>query len=451
MKRLLFYLMILIILGSCGNTGNGELIGVQNRPKFYQPDPYGMAYIPMGSYTMGAGDQDVPYSQLHQPKTISIAAFYMDETEVTNNEYRQFVYWVRDSIARYMLGDILPEKYLIEENLETGEIYDPPYLNWEEDIEWDGEEEREVLQDLFLPEHERYYRKKQLDTRLLYFKYYWIDLLAAARKDYSLGDVKEGGLSNRPEGLSDRSVYIRQETINIYPDTLCWLHDYVYSYNEPMTKQYFWHPAFDNYPVVGVTWKQAKAFCVWRTQLLNSFLAQNDEVTVNEFRLPTEAEWEWAARGGYALSPYPWGGPYTRNGKGCFLGNFKPMRGDYVDDGGLTTVVVGHYPPNDFGLFDMAGNVAEWTIDAYDESTFNFSWDMNQTYTYDAKETDPPSLKRKVTRGGSWKDIAYYLQVYARSYEFQDTAKSFVGFRCVQNYLGRQKGDNPNRASYVRN
>lgn len=451
MKRLLFYLMILIILGSCGNTGNGELIGVQNRPKFYQPDPYGMAYIPMGSYTMGAGDQDVPYSQLHQPKTISIAAFYMDETEVTNNEYRQFVYWVRDSIARYMLGDILPEKYLIEENLETGEIYDPPYLNWEEDIEWNGEEEREVLQDLFLPEHERYYRKKQIDTRLLYFKYYWIDLLSAARKDYSQGDVKEGGLSNRSEGLSDRSVYIRQETINIYPDTLCWLHDYVYSYNEPMTKQYFWHPAFDNYPVVGVTWKQAKAFCVWRTQLLNSFLTQNDEVTVNEFRLPTEAEWEWAARGGYALSPYPWGGPYTRNGKGCFLGNFKPMRGDYVDDGGLTTVVVGHYPPNDFGLFDMAGNVAEWTIDAYDEATYNFSWDMNQTYTYDAKETDPPSLKRKVTRGGSWKDIAYYLQVYARSYEFQDTAKSFVGFRCVQNYLGRQKGDNPNRASYVRN
>jgi gliding motility-associated lipoprotein GldK len=450
MKRLFFFLLVIVVLGSCKNTGNGELIGVDKRPRFYQPDPYGMAYIPMGSFTMGIGDQDVPAAQIHQPRTISLSAFYMDETEITNNEYRQFVYYVRDSIARRLLGDLKPEVYLIEENKETGEVYDPPILNWDEEIDWNGEEEREALEEIYLPEHERYFRKKEIDTRKLFYEYYWVDWQAAAQKDFNTaGDPTNGMFANRPQGMTDRSVYVRKEVINIYPDTLAWIKDYAYSYNEPATQRYFSHPAYDNYPVVGVNWSQAKAFCIWRTELLNSYLSSKEEAVLNEFRLPTEAEWEWAARGGYELNPYPWGGPYTRNGKGCFLANFKPMRGNYVGDGGQTTVVVGHYPPNDFGLYDMAGNVAEWTNDAYDESTYNFAWDMNPTYTYSARETDSPTLKRKVVRGGSWKDVAYYLQVYARSYEYQDTAKCYVGFRCVQNYLGRQKGDNPSKASYI--
>ena len=218
-----------------------------------------------------------------------------------------------------------------------------------------------------------------------------------------------------------------------------------------MTEKYFWHPAYDNYPVVGVSWKQAKAFCVWRSQLLHSYHNQRGEVIVNEFRLPTESEWEWAARGGLQLSPYPWGGPYIRNTEGCFLGNYKPLRGNYIDDGGIQTVIAAHYAPNDFGLYDMSGNVAEWTNDAFDESAYNFTWDLNMSYDYTAKETDAPALKRKVIRGGSWKDVGYYLQVSSRSYEYQDTAKCYIGFRCVQTYLGRQKDDNPATSSNIYN
>ena len=445
-----------MFLASCSNSGNGELVGTRGKSKpFYQPDPYGMVFIPMGSYTMGAGDEDLTNSHMIQPKTISVSAFFMDETEITNDEYRQFVYWVRDSIARTILGDVNPEEFLIEENEKTGEIYDPPYLNWKTDIDWNSEDQdiRDAIEEMYLPEHERFFRRKEIDTRKLMYEYYWVDLHAAAKKDFSEpADYRNAGLANRPQGLRDRSVYVRKETIAVYPDTLAWIHDYTYSFNDPLTEKYFWHSAYDNYPVVGVNWKQARAFCVWRTEFLNAHLrSKKGGIDLAEFRLPTEAEWEWAARGGYSLNPYPWGGPYTRNEKGCFLANFKPLRGNYIADGGLRTVIAAHYPPNDWGLYDMSGNVAEWTNSAFDPSTYNFTWDMNPNYTYAAKEDDPPVMKRKVIRGGSWKDIAYYLQVTTRSYEYQDTSKSYIGFRCIQPYLGRNKGDNPNKASRVYN
>jgi len=453
MKRLFFLLLIIIAISSCKNSGNGELTGVDNRPKFFQPDPYGMTFIPLGSYTMGVGEQDIPYTQMNTPKTVTVGSFYMDETEITNNEYRQFVFWVRDSIARLLMGEINPEEFYIEENPNTGELYDPPYLNWETTIEWDEEETAQTLEEMYLPENERYFRKKEIDTRKLNFEYYWIDLHAAAKKekepDLDSTILENPSLVNRPKNRIGRDQFVRKETINVYPDTLCWIHDFAYSYNEPLAKTYFWHPTYDNYPVVGVTWKQARAFCVWRTNLFNSYLESREQAGLNDFRLPTESEWEWAARGGEAANPFPWGGPYSRNDKGCLLANFKPNRGNYVDDGGTTPVIAGHYPANSFGLYDMAGNVSEWTNSAFDESANIFTWDLNPDYSYHAKFNDPVSMKRKVIRGGSWKDIEYYLLVSTRDYEYQDTAKSYIGFRCVQSYLGRSKNDNPSRASNV--
>jgi len=169
---------------------------------------------------------------------------------------------------------------------------------------------------------------------------------------------------------------------------------------------------------------------------MNASLRAQGMVDVQNYRLPLETEWEYAARGGLDLSKYPWGGPYTRNYEGCFLANFKPLRGNYIDDGAAYTSAVASFEPNEFGLYDMSGNVAEWTSCAYHPSSYIFSHDLNPDYKYNAKPDDPPILKRKVIRGGSWKDIGYYLQVSARDYEYQDSAKCFIGFRNVRTYIG---------------
>ena len=113
-------------------------------------------------------------------------------------------------------------------------------------------------------------------------------------------------------------MFIERPEINIFPDTLVWTSDYTYSYNDPLSRNYFHHPAFDDYPVVGVSWKQAVAFSKWRTHILDNYLNDREEPLHDQFRLPTESEWEYAARGGYDLAPYPWGGPYTTNDADVF-------------------------------------------------------------------------------------------------------------------------------------
>ncbi len=478
-KLLLFYVAAVLTLYSCNQGGRGELVGVQGRPTWYQNTPYGMLYIPAGSYNMGPGDQDVPWAHTSRAKTVSVPAFYMDQTEISNNEYRQFVYYVRDSLARRKLSEDYADEFLVPRYDDEGNELDESEwdLNWMTKLRYYDPNYMPILSDMYMPDHERYYRRKVFDTRKLIFEYYWIDMVAAAKRgnlhikdnpedplhrtlsnpndpvtndpigqDLNLGHRNRLGQDNAIRGHSDRSRFIIKETINVYPDTLCWIRDFTYSFNDPMTNMYFWHPAYDDYPVVGVTWTQAKAFSVWRTQLLNSWLEANGEFFVQDFRLPTEAEWEYAARGGLDLNPYPWGGPYIRNAHGCFLGNFKPMRGRYMEDGGFYTVKVTSYHPNDYGLYCMAGNAAEWTETAYDESAYEFTHDLSPEYRYNALDNDAPAQKRKVIRGGSWKDIAYYLQTGTRTFEYQDSAKSYISFRCVMSYLGRGGPDQAEEA-----
>ncbi len=441
MKKVLALSVIFVtILSGCSNSGGGELTGVAQRGTFYEPDPYGMLFIPQGSFNMGPNDQDAAWSLTAQTKTVSIRSFWMDETEITNTEYRQFINWVRDSIARKLLGDQF-EEFIIAED-EYGNEIDPPFLNWDEPIEWDNEEFAEILDEMYLPENERFFRRKEIDSRKLNYEYEWVDLQQAAKKTnrYNFETKQYEGVvynhTGEEETINDRSAFIMKDMVNVYPDTLCWISDFTYSFNEPWTEKYFWHVGFYEYPVVGITHEQATAFAIWRSRYMNNYLMSKGEPEVMWYRLPTEAEWEYASRGGLENQMYPWGGLYTRNNKGCFLANFKPLRGRYADDGGNTSMAVASYAPNDFGLYDMSGNVAEWTSSAFDESAYSFTHDFNPTYKYNALPDDPHVMKRKVIRGGSWKDIGFYLQCGTRTYEYQDSAKSYIGFRCVRDYIG---------------
>jgi gliding motility-associated lipoprotein GldK len=365
-----------------------------------------MVYIPAGTFHMGPSDEDISASYTSKNKQVSMNDFWMDATEITNNEYRQFVLWVRDSIAATVLNY-------------TKQTPDgSSFIDWAKvrTIKWSDPKMQEQLSALIITPDNRINGKKEFDVRKLQYRVETFDFKEAAKRE---------------NASMPRGSFIIRDSTPIYPDTLVWIRDFSYSYNEPYAKKYFSHPAYGNYPVVGVTWKQANAFCAWRSQYLNSFLESKGRIQESDFRLPTEAQWEYAARGGRSQVPYPWGGPYLRNKKGCLLANFKPGRGNYPEDGGLYTVRADAYWPNDFGLYNMAGNVAEWTSSLYYEGAYNFQNDMNPDIRYNALESDPPRMKRKVVRGGSWKDIGYFLQNSTRAYEYQDTAKSYIGFRCV--------------------
>jgi gliding motility-associated lipoprotein GldK len=371
----------------------------------------------------------------------------MDETEITNSEYKQFVFWVRDSIIRSklaLMADLASDpatgplanyrfpdttdnanvyvKYMMTNYGSMGNINSPTqgrFLNWKEDLIWNLDELPsmeyvEVMDSLWLPLEESFDGRRMIDVRKLKYQFSWLDREAAAR-----------------EGTTRKDQVI-PELVPVYPDTTVWVKDFAYSYNDPMHQDYFWHNAYSDYPVVGINWNQAKAFASWRTKWKNDYLAtKKNESRVPHFRLPSEAEWEYAARGGLEFAKYPWGGPYTTSDRGCFLANFKPDRGDYAVDGALYTMEARSYNKNGYGLYNMSGNVAEWTGTAYNEASYYFGSTMNPN-------VEDRQNHRKVIRGGSWKDLAYFLEVSSRTYEYADTARSYIGFRTVQDYLGTE-------------
>ena len=312
--------------------------------------------------------------------------------------------------------------------------------------------------------------------------------------------------------------FVRQDSAEeVYkaalPDTTVWARDL--SFNDPYVTYYLRYPGFRYFPVVGVNWLQADDYCTWRTAKVNERLASGDDSkpgkkkkkgkkgdeaaaegaegtasagaagalgdgksgtsiengnTLPNYRLPTEAEWEYAAQALVGTQEvgnenqeekriYPWSGKSTRNAygrkQGQFLANFKRGRGDYagiagsLNDGAMITESIYSYPPNDYGLYNMAGNVNEWVQDVYRPLSFQDVEDLNpfrrNGVSDPAKDYDYKGYQSlindevRVYKGGSWRDVAYWLSPGTRRFMAQDSATATIGFRCAMINAGSNK------------
>lgn len=312
----------------------------------------GITIVPGGSFTKNRMvsydkylDEDTTLLYPGELKRDSVASFYISDHEVTNTEYREFVYWVRDSIARAKLFKRSPldQKHLwgtytniVTVNKDsTGQYF---VLNWDTELDYSDPVVSYLIDDMYLSDG-RFYKRREIDVR---------------RYLYRFDDIQNGDTIT--------------EVLNVYPDTLCWVRDFPYLFNSAMTKNYFWHPSYDNYPLVGITWNQAKAYCDWRTKRYAEELnkmgrKKRSKYVAVKFTLPNNNQWSYVSRT-YIID-------HNRNfmlSKKGYIGNFgdiilnsgipvKSLRGD----GAFQTASVKSYPKNEFGLYDMFGNVSEWT------------------------------------------------------------------------------------------
>lgn len=414
----------------------------------------GMVLIPGGNTELG-GFVDPLTGKVAPTKAITVSPFWMDETEVTNQQYREFVFWVRDSIIRERLSDASyggDPTFKVLVRTANGEPV-KQRLNWLKPIPWKNPTAREkaAIQSV-IGENTTIAEESGLNTASLNFRYDWFDSKSyyafaissqtggpksvqiskdTAYVDYR-GDIIRETLKR--ETFGDKADFTNTYIINIYPDVLSWMTDFANARNEQYAKNYFTLPLFDRFPVVGVSWEQADAYCAWRT---DRFRAQNPGRTAGfeGYRLPTEAEWTFAAKNGRAELSYPWFSDQTHTTDGLAHANF-------IGSQDLKDLVspVATFLPNRFGLYDMAGNVSEWTTTTYTESSDLMTDEVNPDYSYRAVLTDPSILKRKIVKGGSWRDSGEAISANSRSVEYQDKGRSYIGFRCVRSWGIDEKG-----------
>ena len=444
MKKIIVYITLAILVAACAPSSrhSGEVTGVGGTA-WNEPTPYGMVLISRGSYKMGPAEKDSIWGTQQEPRAVSIDAFWMDETEITNSKYKQFVFWVRDSIIRERLADPAyggNEVFKIEEDREGNPI--KPRLNWDKAIPWRNPNEDEARA------IESVYRinpitgERQLDAAQMNYRYEIFDHTEAskrknrldpARRDLNTDhtpDYDEIVMISKDTAYIDEDGRIIRETItrplgsefdflntyivNIYPDTTVWVNDFENAYNEPYVRLYFSHAGYNDYPVVGVSWEQANAFCAWRTALLKGSVGRN-AVVIEPYRLPTEAEWEYAARGGTETPYFFTGNPKDFSDQGFWRKFFDAKTdsiGSYViysKNSKNKTQEPDLVKANPFGLKNMLGNVMEYCADKYDPEAYAKSG---------SSATDPLVTEGTewVVRGGNYTSDAADLRCASRDY-----------------------------------
>ncbi len=487
-SEVILYVMAAMMLTACFGSRSastsgrgGEVVGVGGGKAFNEPSPYGMTQVRRGYLKMGIDQQDSLWGKETPVKDISVDGFWMDETEVTNSEYKQFVYYVRDSILRERLADPAyggDESYKITEDKNGDPV--KPHLNWKKNLpRKPNEDEQRAFESLYVTNPVT--GEKMLDASQLNYKYEIYDYTTAALRRNRLNPEERNlntDLTVNPDEvvmISKDTAYIDDEgrivretinrplsgpwdflntyIVNVYPDTTCWVNDFRNSDNEMYMRSYFSNPTYNEYPVVGVTWEQANAFCAWRTDYLLKGLG-NEARYIQRYRLPTEAEWEYACRAGTSTDYY-WGDEFGNEGAEHANGlDFKsaerfqwrlpPISGAADDDGYRVTAPVGEFGWNPWRLYDMSGNAAEWCYDWYDPKAYSdpemagpdpvkrapVSVGFTRYRPFDAGTWTTETACR-VIRGGDWGMEPKKLRSAYRFFMPPNESDTAVGFRPV--------------------
>ncbi|MBV2227355.1 MULTISPECIES: SUMF1/EgtB/PvdO family nonheme iron enzyme [Sphingobacterium] len=368
------------------------------------PAPPGMVYIPSGTILFkGSLDSG------NVGKNVSLSAFFIDETEVTNKQYRQFVNWVADSIA--VTDYLQDDQYFLDIASESGE---GRRINWKKvrSISPIWMSSDPTIAERIAPMLEMKGSTRALNPEVIKYRFSFLKTKGNLKKEY----------------VTDTVSVVTAEDI--------WSRDFPNAQLTSLDANYFTHQSFDYYPVVGVSWRQARAYSDWRGKEMMANLMKNSYLSGYQltFSLPTEAQWQYAAEGKIDPRDTIAGTKMTidgNDGKEKLAVNYKQGEGTYSRDGATFTLPVKSYTPNKFGVYNMAGNVSEWTLDAYSPSAVAFVNDLNPVLLYDADEQDADALKRKVVRGGSWKDNGEQLNSETRNYSVDYEPHSYIGFRCV--------------------
>lgn len=368
------------------------------------PAPPGMVYIPSGTILFkGSLDSG------NVGKNVSLSAFFIDETEVTNKQYRQFVNWVADSIA--VTDYLQDDQYFLDVASESGE---GKRINWKKvrSISPIWMSSDPTIAERIAPMLEMKGSTRALNPEVVKYRFSFLKTKGNLKKEY----------------VTDTVSVVQAEDI--------WSRDFPNAQLTSLDANYFNHQSFDFYPVVGVSWRQARGYSDWRGKEMMANLMKNSYLSGYQltFSLPTEAQWQYAAEGKIDPRDTISGTKLTidgDDGKEKLAVNYKQGEGTYSRDGATFTLPVKSYTPNKFGVYNMAGNVSEWTLDAYSPSAVAFVNDLNPVLLYDADENDADALKRKVVRGGSWKDNGEQLNSETRNYSVDYEPHSYIGFRCV--------------------